>query len=178
LTKSFPKEQGTVSLWLKPGDYLSDERIKVIRSFDYVSVMNPMTILYRDDATGRETGWRLSFRIDVMAKTLTLESTLGGAVVRRDVTSLFKPGTWQNLCITWGRAGDPSKTDARCYVNGTLLADVQAPALDYLKASRPSGLYVGGSDRGIQFWIGVMDELRIWDRPLTPKDIQELILTH
>lgn len=115
------------------------------------------------------TGNKWTFLMN-SAGRLRLECT-GGWVVG---TRLVNDGQWHHVAATYENDGTPSSADVKLYVDGTpeTLSTSQSVALNTVSSS-PVKI---GSDTPVQnrYWLGQIDEPRIYARALTPAEILAL----
>ena len=72
-------------------------------------------------------------------------------------------GTWTHLALTWDGA------TLKLFVDGANVATQAAPAPLMTSTGQ---LRIGGSSLGGQFFNGLIDEVRVYDRPLAGSAIQ------
>jgi hypothetical protein len=86
-----------------------------------------------------------------------------------DATSGYSlpANTWTHVVVTY------DTTDLRFYVNGSLVATVQPGAVFFTTdASLP--LRIGVNVVNNEYFGGQLDEVRVYDRALTPGDVSQL----
>ncbi len=78
--------------------------------------------------------------------------------------NLWAPGTWHHICVTY------DGTRARLYADGGLFAE--GPRNWNLVLSRAR---IGRSvDDAAEYWDGMVDDVRLYDRVLSPGEISVL----
>jgi hypothetical protein len=81
-------------------------------------------------------------------------------------------GTWMHVSAVWKKAtgsGSPGKAAISVYINGELASGGDGPLV------APGGtFYLGAGMSGNEHAVAVFDELRIYDKALTPDQIREV----
>lgn len=176
MPEEFPFDSGTLSLWLNADDYLTDKRTSEIKDAEYRKTMWPLTATFRamneKEPAPRGITCFLRFNIDPAAKSLTLESLFGSVVVNGVVSSIVKPGEWFHVAVKWERSEDGNMSTQKVFINGTLLAEKNGRYYGAKTIKRDQVIVGVSSNRG-QPWIGTMDDLTVWDRPLSDLEIAE-----
>ena len=91
-----------------------------------------------------------------------------------EVSSLLRKNTWHHIALTWnGDAGS-----AVVYIDGrpvrvTIQSEIEAvPEIDGLSIGRHAGYFGGLVGTRADTFDGTIDEVRVWDRVLSPAEIQ------
>ena len=160
--------QGTISFWLNADAWRTPERIKDIKNAGYRSRMWPFE---GRGSPKRYSGWHICFDIDDKTfDKLTMSVGTCGMGQKHDVTDLVKPGTWFNALVTWRphpqKAG---KTEQRVYFDGKVLGTKTHNGRVDLIGDK---LYIGRPKNGGQPWVGLMDELTVWNRHFSDADVR------
>ncbi len=78
--------------------------------------------------------------------------------------------TWYHITMTWSRnQARPDVIDQWLYINGELVAENES---DWVEPG--STVYLGGGHSGNDDCNGVLDDFRIYDRPITLEEAQQL----
>src|SRR5581483_11675273 len=88
---------------------------------------------------------------------------LGGGDVIADGTSVLPLNAWSQLTVTFNGAS------VNLYVNGVLVAS-QAAAGSILTST--GALRIGGNSIWGEYFKGLIDEVRIYNRALSPSEVQ------
>jgi hypothetical protein len=87
----------------------------------------------------------------------------------------FPVDTFVHLSVTFGSSNNGTSGTAILYVNGaavdTVIKSISMTVQDFSTYQYP--LYIGRWDGGIVTWNGYVDELRLWNRVLTPTEISQ-----
>jgi hypothetical protein len=79
--------------------------------------------------------------------------------------------TWYHIAMTWRpQENNPDMIDQLLYINGELVASNETEWVD-----PGSTVFLGGGHSGNDDCNGVFDDFRIYDRPITLEEIQQLI---
>jgi hypothetical protein len=79
--------------------------------------------------------------------------------------------TWYHITMTWRpQDNNPDMLDQLLYINGELVASNETEWVD-----PGTTVYLGGGNSGNDDCNGVFDDFRIYDRPITLEEIQQLI---
>ena len=82
--------------------------------------------------------------------------------------------TWQHVCVTWD--GGDTGTSATLYYNGTVLSDINQSDNGSTINDAANNLTIGSMGSSLDF-EGSMDDVRLYNRPLSAADVQELYET-
>ena len=110
-------------------------------------------------------------RYDVAPRTITVELTGAAGEVTALNYTLTNQSCWQHLVLV------RDNTRIRLYINGLEVADALSP--QRVNVDNTGDLLVGASaceDSTVTNFIGLIDELRIYGRPLLSEEVQELYL--
>ncbi|MGH7434952.1 MAG: LamG domain-containing protein [Polyangiaceae bacterium] len=81
----------------------------------------------------------------------------------------YNTGQWAHLAVTWILDPDASSSlDVTVYLDGGLY---MASTISLLDAGTPASFLIGGSAFGASYLTGLVDELTIYDNPLSPSQI-------
>ena len=83
-----------------------------------------------------------------------------------DAPTNVTDGAWHHVAATYERP------NFKLYIDGELDAET---APDAVPESNDSSLYIGGCDIGNYWMTGVIDEVVLYDRALSPEELSELI---
>lgn len=149
-------EKGSISFWLKP--------------LDWDGKTNGSLIIFHFKA-GKNIFWIYKFWRDAMFSFVRGDCGKGHAPTRINERIFnWRRGEWRHVAVTW------NSTEMRLFLDGTLVSSgrVKEP-YENLSPSLPFGVGVKNSDESA---IGesLVDELRIYDRPLKTEDIVQLYL--
>jgi len=139
--------KGTISLWVKLNAVPSGENIAALIDVDGTGCV------------GRGLYFHLT------STSFKLQYGTGSCT---NVISTTTPatGTWYHLVATWDSA-----SGAKMYVNGILEdTDTSLPTFSIAQASA----YIGTQAGTLRFLNGVVDETRIYNRALSPKEVSDL----
>ena len=148
-------EQGsTVSMWFKPGSSIGRglEKTQVLFSKGYIDRDLAYCLLFSDEGEGSMTG--------AFSERQYLSSNQNS----------WSAGKWAHVTMTLALEGDDFV--ARLYINGALndTEDLRREPKGSL-----SNISVGAMDSsGRRSFKGVVDEVAIWDRPLTAAEVTAL----
>lgn len=153
---NLPKTAGSISLWVKmpvSGTGISGRRYTLFREDGPNAVGSNMTWLWLHGGTG--------LRFDVRDS--------------RDLwtyipnTDFWKKDEWHQLVTTWD-----SNVGVKVYVDGMLAAE--QPMVGW-KPKFYDGFYIGAFDSlGTQPWGSAIDEVSIYDHPLTAEEVRDNFL--
>ncbi len=132
-----------------------------IESGDQVVLSKPWAAGSMDDPPFHQFG------VELNASSKTLQLFLGTNASNEPVKAVITPAfeTWMH--VAWV-AGSGTITG---FVNGNGTSPEALPAPI---ERRGNGLYFGQDTTGSQQFIGALDEIRIYDRALTPSEVSEL----
>ena len=83
-------------------------------------------------------------------------------------TSLLNDGAWHHVAVTWENDGTPDIVDAKLYVDG-LLETISASSSHSVDTEVDEKVVIGGFSGN--YFQGSIDEVRIWDRVLSPGEL-------
>jgi len=79
--------------------------------------------------------------------------------------------TWYHIAMTWKpQDNNPDMLDQLLYINGVLVASNETEWVD-----PGTTVYLGGGNSGNDDCNGVFDDFRIYDRPITLEEVQQLV---
>ena len=79
--------------------------------------------------------------------------------------------TWYHIAMTWRpQENNPDMIDQLLYINGELVASNETEWVD-----PGSTVFLGGGHSGNDDCNGVFDDFRIYDRPITLEEVQQLV---
>ncbi|MFT3831053.1 MAG: Ig-like domain-containing protein [Opitutaceae bacterium] len=134
-----------------------------------------MELWVRSDDTSRDTGliqWSSSASSGVLLRAYGKQiyaEFYDTAGVRHYiyVDGVLKAGEWTHVAATYDR----QTGEGRIYANGTL---VKQGSLGLFTPQTTYDLYFGVRDRTATLFKGMLDEIALYRRPLSPKEIQEI----
>lgn len=88
-------------------------------------------------------------------------------IVNTNSTAVVADNTWKHVAFTW----DP-KVGAKIFINGTL--DTEVSASSSVDINNGGALFIGGYSSTDYTLIGSMDDVRIYNRALTPAEVSQL----
>ena len=145
------RDRGTIELWINPGEGLfedPDERRIYIHWW-----------VERDRKLAPKV-----FRIDTKGGNLRVfeqDVADGEYSNHMQVTVDWQPGQWRHVAYTWGRG------ERVVYIDGTEMKRSEPgrglPTLGHF-------FRIGAGNWGLGYAEGLVDEVRIWDRALTPDE--------
>lgn len=167
----FPLQgEGTLSMWLKADDWTAPERVKRYRSTDYARTMTPFSA---ESAPQKWSPWQLSFQVDPQdPRILRMAYHVSGIGLDKiDVTDRIASGRWFHVAVVWqpdpGRSGH---TVTRAYLDGREIASKSGPGRAELIGAK---IYPAIPSNGGQPWAGLIEELEILKKALTPDEIAQ-----
>jgi hypothetical protein len=142
----------TISAWIYTPDWSS-----------MTSQYNGIITNYKE--TGPYEGYRLIInRVEVNGK-ITCSWNSGTYFV--DSTSAIGNNEWYHIACVY----DTSSQELRLYINGKLNnTKTDVPAIT---TEQTNDLCIGSSNNE-QYWNGLIDEIKIWNRALAPEEIKRL----
>jgi hypothetical protein len=82
----------------------------------------------------------------------------------------MEAGRWYHIAMTWRRDPDnPSVVDQLLYIDGALIASNESEWVD-----PGDSVFLGGGHSGNDDCNGAIDDFRIYDRPITLEEVQQL----
>jgi len=143
----------TVAAWVKRGAWDDNYR------YD--------NIIWKTETTEASRAFRLSRDSWDDEACFTLNAT-GGEVKARGAT-IINDNQWHHIAGVY----DMDTGDVFLYVDGNV--DASGPTSGNIKDSTGRPIYIGaGWDTISDFWEGLIDEVRIYSRALSPEDVMEL----
>ncbi len=146
--------KGTIEVWFKPGPGFDGSDALVMKGdlcTDCTSCSDIDFLINRHNIAGPDYGSIKAF----------ISDSIGQCDVIYTNTKNFTVGRWYHIAFTW------NGTHRMIYVNGTL----ETGPLSQTKSANPSSrpLYFGAIT--VNRFNGTMDEVRIWNRALSPEEI-------
>lgn len=87
-------------------------------------------------------------------------------------STLLNDGLWHHVAVTWEPAGNTLISNAKLYVDG--VEETISALLDIeINTAASEDVHIGNF-QGLNYYQGLIDEVRIYDRALTQEEIQEL----
>ncbi|MHC4061168.1 MAG: LamG domain-containing protein [Planctomycetota bacterium] len=157
--------KGTVVLWFKPDTNIDDTLDTYLSLFE----KNRYGAAYDGDTTlafTRHSGDQGRLSIDITNDT-------GGHFIVYSDSSFWPAGAWQHVAATW----DNGTGAIRMLINGVEQSD-RTDDFAGITMSAPRDVTMGGnSEKTMYWWDGAMDDVRVYDRALSPNDISQLYLS-
>jgi hypothetical protein len=97
---------------------------------------------------------------DLVFRLRTTETDLNGSDSQFAVPDVIEPGRQQHVAVSF------DFSDFRVFVDGTLRARVPAPGGDLSNWDQGYPLLIGNEASGDRPWLGSVDRVRIYDRPI------------
>lgn len=136
------------------------------------------TIVGKQLSSGNFSGWGLSLKVVGGTHLLRYEwrNTLA---VRIDVDSGGslppRPGEWHHVVATYD--GSKLASGIEIYIDGfKTTKNVVLDALGASATSSAANLCIGGQDDAVNWFVGDLANIRIWQRVLTPREAEQLSL--
>jgi hypothetical protein len=140
----------TIAAWLRPSETATQDVIKKARS-------------------STDDGYELGLSSDGKVKVRFNEASSGDAYRLYSVGSYPANGsTWLHVAVTY------DGQDVKLYLDGVLDNTMSAPGLVIAPNALP--LSFGAQDDGLRGFDGAIDEVHLFDYPLSPGEINALIL--
>jgi hypothetical protein len=151
----FDKSTGTIEMWLYPFDKASGNRQRLVIDSSF---WDP----------GTDPGIELALQ---PGGNLYFYPVGAGGTNYNLVTDPLNNNEWQHLAVTWNY----STKEVLIYINGVRqsFATENVPS-NWNTIAQTGDWYVGGTDvaTGLGFFDGMVDELRVWNRPLSEQEIE------
>jgi hypothetical protein len=143
----------TLTAWVKPDRLTSDARHSIVG---------------RDDADpgARQFEWGVSRNRDA-AVTLYPDCVTDPQHWSGARATLGIDGSWTHVAVTFDEAFEVAH-----YVDGVLV--LTAPLTSATICSASATTYIGGTPKGPYPWEGALDEVRLYERALTPCEITQV----
>lgn len=158
--KCLPKTDGTLSLWMKP-HYILDEHTprgySIITTWKGEETFRPLGLGYGNIAKGIPHKLCMFLRKRKRPRKRQVS-------VRADEVVRWQRDTWQHVTAVWRINTGKKDGVLKLYVNGKMVArrtDFRAYEIEF----------------GEHLWfvpLGVIDELKVWNRMLTDEEVKEL----
>jgi hypothetical protein len=150
-----------------------------VPSSSSLNVTSGITLCAWIQPTANQSGWRTIMQKQTDAFFLNASNSTGalrpsgGATVNGNTvwltgTTANPLNAWTHVCMTYDGSNE------RLYVNGALAATQAASGLIQTTSSP---LWIGGNSPYGEYFIGVIDEARIYNRALSPAEIQTVMGT-
>jgi arylsulfatase A-like enzyme len=91
----------------------------------------------------------------------------------RQGTTLVNDGQWHHVACTFANDGTPNATDVQLYVDGALETSFNANQPQAINTTSSGEVKIASDVQG-RFFLGTLDEPRIYDRALTPGEVAAL----
>ena len=143
----FPTDKGTIEVWVKPSEKGCTPQDHVFVCTDRWAVEGyPYLWL-----------WETYIRFDVDPGPRL--------VYGRVANNFWQPGIWNHVVATYENSGKTA-----LYVNGNLVEKRQVKPW---KPGRPEKLWIGSNGQNGRYADAAIDSVLIYDRPMTPEEIQK-----
>lgn len=152
----------SIAMWLKP-----DESVPTYGT-------NAMVYLYGDSTIAGHDPMFMQYNVG--RHNASVGSDRGDGTIANELTmptDVSFRNVWVHVVGTWEQA---TKTH-KIYANGRLLATMTFPvaSLDYSSTPTKNFVtYLGATDRKYVFYKGGMDDVRVYNRPLTDSEVAAL----
>lgn len=144
--------QFSMSFWLKP-DNISAQRC------------------FYSKVTADANVYGISFQIDVLGRIWTQWRSSGGSLVNWAGTTLsIVPAAWNHVVITYN--GSSNQNGIRAYINNVVEDTPGSSAFSGTWLTGQTAMI--GQRNGSFHWVGLIDEVSIWNKALSASEVNEL----
>lgn len=150
---SMPTTSGTLSAWFNIDAWVEEG------------------VIFTNGLYASPISWVCYLRTPVATKVVRFvfdqDGVWGGTLLILDGTTALENGRWYQVVVTWERG---SVNTAKLYLNGV---EEDSEALSFDPYASATTIRTGGMT-GFNWFHGLIDEIGVWDRALTPSEVTEL----